>query len=109
MLQGGVAVLGTSAVFDTVQTHEQIFKLLYTTGYRLTGNHKQTTELIGVSVNAFNRQDCQVHNSFFKHFVRKKSPVNNTGVKNMLKILCTAYINKTAAGFGWSGLFTPGD
>ncbi len=80
-VRGGVAVSGTSEVFDTVQSHDQIFNLLYTTAYRLTGNHQLTAELIDVSMKALNRQGRE----------------RNIGARNMLKTLCTVFITKTAA------------
>ncbi len=82
---------GTSEVFNTVQSYDQIFNLLYTTGFRLTGNHRLTAELIDVSIYALNLQGRQGNNKFLKGLVRGK----NTGANAMLKTLCTAFIKKT--------------
>ncbi|WP_161822015.1 RNA polymerase sigma factor [Sporotomaculum syntrophicum] len=95
-VRGGVAVSGTSEVFDTVQSHDKIFNLLYNTAYRLTGNHQLTAELIDISMSAWNRQGNRVHYRFFNVFVREQSMERNMWAGNMLKNLCTAFIKKTA-------------
>lgn len=58
---------------------EQIVNLLYTTGYRLTGNHKSTQALL---TGVFNALSC------------------NINIKTALKNLCLLYINETTANPG---------
>jgi RNA polymerase sigma-70 factor (ECF subfamily) len=89
-----VAVSGTSEVFNTVQA-DQIVKLLYTTGYRLTGNHRLTAELIDGSINALNLQGQHGRNKLFKGIVRKQSGRKIPGASIMLKTLCTTFLHKT--------------
>lgn len=96
---GGVAVSGKSEIFNTVQA-DQIFKLLYTTGYRLTGSHRLTAELIDVSINALNPQGQHWHNKLFKGIVRKQSGITDPGTSVMLKTLCTTFLNKTTVVHG---------
>jgi len=95
-LRGGVLVLGTSEVINTVQSHDQIINLLYTTGYRLTGSHQLTAELIAVSIDALNQPDQNGHHKFFKGLIRKTSERKSQGTQAILKTLCTNFINKNA-------------
>jgi len=93
-------VSGTSEILNTVQSNDQIFNLLYTTGYRLTGNHRLTAELIEVSISALNLQGRQSHNKLFKGLVRQQTGCKNTFANALLKTLCSTFItnNKLVCG-----------
>ncbi len=58
---------------------EQIVDLLYNTGYRLTGKHLETQELVEGVFNTLN---------------------NNANLKTALKSMCLIYMNNTASGGG---------
>ncbi len=97
----------TSEILNTVRSPDQIFKLLYITGYRLTANHQLTAELIDASISALNLQGRQGHNKLLKGLIRTLSGSNNIGVKAILKALCTAFINKTTVQCGRDHVTTP--
>lgn len=86
---------GTSGVFDAVKSPDEIFKLLYTTCYRLTGNHRLTAKLIEASVCTLNPQGRQGCNKLFKGIVQLFNRNKNINVNSVFKALCSAFINKT--------------
>jgi len=89
-------VLGTSEIINRVQSLDQIINLLYTTGYRLTGSHRLTAELIAVSIDALNQPDQNGRRNFFKGLIRKTNERKSQGTRVILKTLCTTFINKNA-------------
>lgn len=97
---GGVAVSWTSGVFNTVKNPDQIFKVLYTVGYRLTGNHRLTVELIGASISELNRQNPHAQNPPFKDVGQLLSGSNHIVFAAILKTLCFTYVNKFTVMYG---------
>ncbi len=83
-----------SEILNTVQSPDQIFNLLYITGYRLTGNHQLTAELIDASISELNLQGRQGHNKLLKGLIQTLSGSKNIDVNAIFKTLCAAFIKK---------------
>lgn len=71
----------TGQLLSRGNSHEEIVNLLYKTGFRLTGSHRETAKLVSRTVNVLNK---------------RKQFNSNTALKE----LCSVYINTNIANLG---------